>query len=58
MSLFFQAGTFICNFKLSGNALLVGRQYVVYQISQHEIATNKSVVSLQIIATDFNMGFF
>ena len=32
---FFQARTFFCNFKLSRNALLSGRLYVVYQISEH-----------------------
>lgn len=38
--------------------LLVGRHYVVYSISQHETATKRRVIFLQIVMTNLNMVFF
>lgn len=55
---FFQAGTLICNFKLSGNTFLVGRHHVVYCISQHETATKRHVIFLQVVTRNCNMVFF
>lgn len=54
----FQAGVFIHNFKLNGNALLPRSWYVVYWISQHKIAANTGVVFLQVTTMYFTMILF